>query len=515
MEKLMVRVTALILLLLVMVAAVVYNIRARHLPRKGVGDALVPMNNGSLAVTVSTARRRTIRQRVSLTGILRADRQVSISAKVPGRILAVLVREGERVRAGQPLVKLDIGDAQAQIASARAAVWAAEAQVRKAIEGKRARMAELDARMAEAEAGLRVAQAKLKQAEMGVALTESSTRSDAERAEAGVRQAEAGVRQAEAGLTQAMETLRRVKFLYLRGGVAKADLEGAQAQADIARSQRDAALAALRQAQAAARPAVETIPLRKQVNEADVEAARAGVLQAEEGLRNARRARESVLRIADRDIEAAKAQLSQAREGVKQALAQVGSSVLTSPFDGEIADVTAQAGEYAQPGMALMRVLSPASVYMEATAPARLARSLRPGRPVRVRIDTLPDRILTGVLTRIPASVNSDSRTLSVRIQLYAQGLPLTPGAMAKAEVDLLEAPHALAIPADALRNEGSVSFVYIVENGKALRRNVTLGGTEGEYVQILAGLKEGDLVILSGPLSLQSGTSVKIIGQD
>lgn len=513
----MIRAVAIVVLIAVLAAAIVYNIRARSLPAglSSTGNGQTAANNEAVPVTMSTVRRRAIRQSVTLTGVLRADRRVAISAKVPGRIQAVLVRDGERVRAGQPLVKLDIGDAQAQIAGARAAVAAAEAQMRKAIEGKRARQAELDAQVAEAEGGLRVARTKLKQAEMGVKLTGSSAVSDAERAEAGVRQAEAGLRQAEAGLAQAMDALRRAKFLYSRGGVARADLDGAQAQADIARSQRDAALAALEQARAAARPAAETVPLRKQVSEADVEAARAGVQQAEEGLRNARRARASALRIAERDIEAARAQREQAQAGVKQAQAQVGSSVLTSPFDGEVAEVTAQAGEYAQPGAPLMRVLSPASVYLEAVAPARLARSLRPGQPVRVHVDSLPGRIIEGKVARVPNTVNPDTRTLPLRIRLYPEGLPLTPGAMAKAVVDLVEDLNALTIPVDALRNEGSVLFVYVVADGKAVRRNVTLGATEGEYVQVLSGLKEGDTVILAGPLSLQSGTLVKIIGRD
>lgn len=513
----MIRAVAIVVLIAVLVAAIVYNIRARSLPPGpfSAQNGQTAVNDVAVPVTVSTARRRAIRQSVTLTGVLQADRHVVISTKVPGRIQAVFVHDGDRVRTGQPLVQLDIGDAQAQIAGAKAAVAAAEAQLRKAIEGKRARQAELDAKVAEAESGLRVARTKLKQAEMGVKLTDSSAISDAERAEAGVRQAEAGLRQAEVGLAQAMDALRRMNFLYSRGGVARADLDGAQAQADIARSQRDAALAALEQARAAARPAAETIPFRKQVSEADVEAARAGVRQAEEGLQNARRARASALRIADKDIEAARAQLEQAHAGLKQAQAQVGSSVLTSPFDGEVAEVAVQAGEYAQPGVPLMKVLSLTSIYLEAVAPARLARSLQPGQPARIHVDSLPDRIIEGEVARVPASIHPDMRTVSLRIRLYPEGLPLIPGAMAKAVVDITQDPNALTIPVDALRNEGSVLFVYVVADGKALRRNVTLGATEGEYVQVLTGLKEDDTVIQSGPLSLQSGTSVKIVGRD
>jgi HlyD family secretion protein len=505
------RLLALLILLGILTAAILYNLRARSAP-----PALPAEQNGSgaIPVTAGVAERRAIRQTLALVGVLRADRQAAISAKVPGRILAVLVRDGDRVRRGQPLVRMDIGDAQAQVAGAQAGIRAAQAQYRKAIDGKRAREVEQDALIAQARGGLAVAQAKLKQAELGVTLTRSAADSDSERAAAAVRQAEAGLKQAEAGLTQAEETLRRMKFLYAHGGIARVDLEGAQAQADIAQAARDAALAGLEQARAAAKPAAETIPLRAQVSQADVDSARAGVRQAEEGLRSAYRAKAEALRIADRDIEAASAQVEQARSGGRQAAAQVGDGTLTSPLDGVVTDLTIQSGEMAQPGSPLMSVVAPGSVFLEASAPARYADLLRPGQIARVTVDTLPGEPMNGMVKEVLPVSGSDNRSVPVRIRLEPDGARLMPGAMAKADLELSGSENALVVPVDALRNEGNVTFVYIIVDNKAQRHNLTLGATEGSYVQVLSGLKPGDPVILSGSTSLQSGAPVQVVGR-
>lgn len=506
------RLLAIVTLLAILVAGVVYNLRARNAPALG---AAAPAGAGNpddpLTVTVATARRRLLRQELTLIGVLRADRQAAISARVPGRILAVLVREGDRVRAGQPLVRMDIGDAQAQVAGAAAGVAAAEAQYRKAIDGKRARRIEMDASIAEAEAGLRTALARQRQAELALQLTDRSAVSDKERAEAAVRQAEAGLRQAETGLNQANETLKRLKLLYSRGGIARADLEGAQAQADIAQAQYDSAVAGLEQARAAARPAAETVSLRAQVSEADAAAARAGVRQAEAGLRSARRAKAEALRIADRDIEAARAQVAQARAGTRQAVAQVGNGTLTSPFEGVVTNLAARAGEFAQPGMTLMQVVGTESVYLEASAPVRYAASLRPGLPARVTSDAL-NRPVQGVVAEVVPVAGADNRSLPVRIRLQVVGLRLTPGATAEAVVALAGRQQAVAVPADALRSEHGTAFVYVIADGRAQRRAVTVGATQGEHAQIRSGLAEGEKVIVTGPAALADGAPVRVV---
>ncbi len=504
------RIAAAATLLGILIAAAVYNLRARNVPlpeRTGAGA-----QSEAIPVTVVTAQRSSMRETLTLIGILRPERQAAITPMVPGRIEAVLVRAGDRVHKGQPLVRMDVGDWQAQIRGAEAGVAAADAQYRKAIDGRRAREVELDAAISQATAGLATALARRRQAELSVPLTRSAAGSDADRAEAGFKQAEAGVRQAEIGLKLANETLERLKKLYERGGIARVDLEAAQAQADIARAQYDSALAGLEQARAGLAPARESRPMREKVSQADLEAAEAGVRQAEEGVRSARRARAEALKIADRDVEAARAQVEMARAGLAQARAQIGGSLLTAPFDALVTEVSGRAGEYAQPGMPILNLSAMRAGYLEAAAPARYAALLRVGQPARITLDTQPNRPLRGAVQRILPLASSDSRTFPVQIALAGQTDTLNPGVMGRVEIELTGDPNAIRVPVSALRSEGSRAYVLVVENGRAARRDLTLGATEGEAAQAIAGLSEGETVILSAPSSLQSGMAVKPI---
>lgn len=512
------RAAVVIALLVLLGGAIAYFVGAQHSasPQKPAGgeNVVAAAPPTAAPVTVAEVRRRESRDLVTLTGTLQADQQATITARFPSRISDVLVRDGDAVRRGQALVRLDVRDAQAQVAGAQAAIQAAEAQYRKAVEGKQARAVEMDAQVSQAEGGLRQALAKQRQAQLGVKVSETEAQSDADRAEGAVRQAEAGLRSAEAGLKQANDAVTRLQFLYDHGGIAKADLESAQSQAAIAKAQRDTAQAALDQAKAAAGPAVEAAPLRKQVSQADVLAAMAGVEQARQGLKNAQKARDSAMKIADQDIAAARAQVAQARAGKQQAAITAGGGALTSPFDGIATDVMARAGEMAQPGQPLMTVVATGSVHLEVAAPARLADRVKVGQSARVTLDTMPDRTFDGEVTDVLPVAGAEGRTLPVRVRFDTRGLRLTPGIGATADVELATVPNALTIPVDAVRSEGNVPFVYTVENGKAVRHNVSLGATTGNYVRVVAGLREGDQVILSGPATLQTGMPVQVVGR-
>jgi multidrug resistance efflux pump len=419
--------------------AVYYNLRERNASADNTRHPVTKENHATVnpADSPETVPGGQFEQNLSVSGTVKSDQLAAVSARMPARVVNVLVKNGDVVRSGQSLVQLDLSDTRYQVAGAQAGIDAAKAQLGKAIDGKRAHTVEMDSQISQAEGGLKTALAKQRQAELGNQLTESSTKSDTERANAAVRQAEAGVRQAETGNNQAADTLKRMQFLFSKGGIARVDLEGAQAQAEIARAQRDSAIAALDQAKAAAKPASDSAPLRRQVGEADLEAARAGVRQAQDGVKNAYRAKAETLRIADRDIEAANAQVEQARAGKGQASSQTGSSVLTAPLSGIVTDVAIRAGEMAQPGQPLLTVVSRDKIYFEAAAPARVSSRLRVGAGVRIWLDDRPERVLRGVVSEI-LPVSPDGRSVPLKIEFTDKLNPIIhPNIGGKADVAL------------------------------------------------------------------------------
>ncbi|MBM3496312.1 MAG: HlyD family efflux transporter periplasmic adaptor subunit [Armatimonadetes bacterium] len=242
--------------------------------------------------------------------------------------------------------------------------------------------------------------------------------------------------------------MRRLEVLHKHGGIADVDLSGARTKAAMARAGYDAASAAHDLAVAAAKPAAEAVIPRRQVSEADVGPARSGVKLASDGLRLARSARSEALAIADHDIEAARAQTAQAQAGLRQARAAIGDATLTSPIHGIVTKLTADAGEYAQPGMALMRIVSPASRrHVEVAVPVRLVGALAVGMRAQVHPgprtapsasleaagDGMPMRAVVSEISPVAAS---DGRSVTVRLRLLDGDAAARPGAMVGVTVD-------------------------------------------------------------------------------
>lgn len=504
-------------MVLVLTAAVVYNRRlettkqaARH---ARVASVVAVVDTCTPEIAPEGQRFRFL----SVAGTICGPEQIAISPKVPARILRILVSEGDSVRRGQELVLLDLGDLAAQVDAARAGVQAAEAMLRKARRGKDARTIEMEADIAQAEGNLAVARAKLRQAELGLPLVRQEARADANKASAGVKQAEAGLSQAEAGLRQAEDTVKRLEYLYAHGGVAAADLEDARTQVAIAKAGYETAKAALELARAGLAAAGGDTPERRGlVSEADVEAARAGVKLAEAALTIARKGRAEALRIADQDISAADAQLRQARAGYAQAVASVGNGRLTSPVDGVVTSLDAHAGEYAQPGFPIMRIVSRGNVHVEAQVPSASAAAVRPGQEADIAVRTDPPMILSARVSRVGAYTETGGRTVPVRLAITDRSRSprrLRPGMGARVDIRTDARPY-LLIPYSSVRYDGASPSVFVVENGKARSREVVLGRTAGSRVEVLRGVTPHDRIVVAPSLSLQDGDAVQESGQ-
>ncbi len=447
-------------------------------------------------------------RRVEVLGRVVPAAEAAISAKVPSRIVKVLIAEGDTVAVGQKLVTLDLGDLAAQVGGAEAGWAAARAVDRKARAGRDARATEMDAALSQTEAGLAVARAKLKQAELAVELGADAAGSDADRAEAGVLQAKAGVDQARVGLRVAAETAERLERLHKVGGIALAHLQGARAQADIAQSQLDLAEAALKAAQAAAAPARRAARLRGKVNEADLEAAHAGVRLAEQAVAYARKARGQALDVASADMAAAAAQSAQARAGVRQARASVGTDSIDSPITGVVTGLTAVAGEYAQPGMALMRIASPAARAVEAPVSLRTARRLRVGSTCRIVGAT--GGAVSAIVERVGPLVSRDGRTILVRVALTRPAPGLGPGQSARVVLSASPEPGAVQVPATAVQTDGPDAVVFVLDAASGRVRRRTVGVVDASAATAtVTGLTPTERIVAQPPQGLEDGDRV------
>lgn len=177
----------------------------------------------AIPVEVATAQTQELSEHIIAGGTVGALEEVTVTAKLTGRVAAVLVKEGQRVQAGQVLVRLEDAEILAQVRQAEANYVAAKARLQ---------------------------------------LLERGARPE-ERA-----QVDAAVAQAQASLDNAKQNLVRMQSLYDSGAVSKAELDAARLQYDVAQSQYESAVQQRRVVQTGARPE-ELAMARAQVEQAE------------------------------------------------------------------------------------------------------------------------------------------------------------------------------------------------------------------------------------------------------
>ncbi len=134
------------------------------------------------------------------------------------------------------------------------------------------------------------------------------------------------------------------------------------------------------------------------------------------------------------------------------------------------------------------------------------------GMPAEVTVDIYPGRTFTGEISRIDPVINDYSRTFAVEIKVDNPTKVLRPGMFARVKITVGE-EEVLVVPRSALiRQMGSNAYYcFIVENGRASRREVKLGDFFDELVEIKEGLQDGDQIVVKGQYRLKDGVPVKL----
>lgn len=356
----------------------------------------------------------------TLVGSIVAAAQATLSSRMPVRIVAVLVREGDTVRRGQALIQLDDSDLRTQEAAAQAQVKAAQAQVTKAEAGRAAQATKADADIAAARSGLDQAQQKRSQAVLALDAARTETQAD-------LKAAQEGVQKAELALTRAQKTVRDLEALEKVGGVSRNDMEAARNLVAVAQFDLDTAREQVKRIE----EGPDGVPYRVALAQKDVDTADAGVRQAQEGLKTALEGKKQTLALADQDIRAARAGVAQARAGLVGASKAVAAMRLVSPLSGIATGLAAHAGETAQPGSPLVTVVSLTGVYAEALVLARQLPHLHLGQKSIVSVDTQPGKSFAATISAISHVAEPDGRTFRVKFR-FTPATTLRPGQTAR-----------------------------------------------------------------------------------
>ena len=327
---------------------------------------------------------------------------------------------------------------------------------------------ELRAQVAQAEAALQVMRAKWAQMEVG-------TRSEE------IAQAEDMVAKAQAKLKDAENNLERMKLLFGQGTIAKTALESAELAYTVAK--------------------------------ADLNSAQEQLDMLMEGATlEDRQALQAQVRQAEATLDLARIRLSYAR--------------ITSPIDGTISQRFFDPGNLAVPTQPLVTIVQMEVVKVIVYFPENQVRFMVPGTKAELTVAAHPDQVFHGTIDKVSPTLDPATRMFSAEIKVLNEEHRLRPGMFTTVVLSVDPHPNALLVPKEAIlyteeyeENPDSshwevcqTNYLFVVEDGSAHRRKVSLGHPSDRVVEVCQGVEEGEFVVVRGLHQLNDGDRVTVV---
>jgi HlyD family secretion protein len=415
-------------------------------------------------VKVVTPRQGSIRPSVDFTGTVIPITDVDIVSKMPGRVAAVSVKEGDTVTQGQLLIQIEDDDYVAG--------------------------------MRQTEANLEATRVQLSKAKTGYVLQGAQVEVGIDQSVQGTMQATYSSETARLAMENAQLDRDRMRRLFARGAVSKQQLEAYELKYDTARKNYETSQSAIRNAQ-------ESLNMAR-ANRATIDLKRDDIAATEA------------------QIQALQAALDLARLNVRNCriTAPINGTITFKNVDkGEI--VTAM-----PTGQPLLRIVDNSIVNLEGDVGEEKIGKITRGAQAEIRVDAFPDKIFTGTLDTIIAAADLKTRGFRVKIAIPNRTGELKSGMFGRGSI--LQAPvTGLSIPRSCLiiteegagpeeaektkKPSGKLYFVFIKDRDKARKVPVAVGAMDEREAIITKGLTAGNEVVTLGQAILQDNDPIMI----
>lgn len=250
--------------------------------------------------------------------------------------------------------------------------------------------------------------------------------------------------------------------------------------------------------------------------------------QALDRVRNARDTAIATLKAAEDEARAAQAAVDQANATLARAQAQrsVASADLQdrriiAPIDGIVGDISLKVGDYVKSGDLITNIIQNGAFDLNLSIPSERGPELEVGLPVEL-LDAQNEPLIQGRINFVAPDVNAAQQSILAKARFPNNG-SLRDGQFVRVRVIWDSAPGVL-VPTTAVTRIAGQPFVFVAETGQASaggepqqvarQRPVQLGAIQGNYYQVLAGIRPGEPLIVSGILNLQDGVPIITTGQ-
>lgn len=222
--------------------------------------------------------------------------------------------------------------------------------------------------------------------------------------------------------------------------------------------------------------------------------------------------------VSQRDVENAELNLRIAEANAAGATKRLEEATVRAPVTGVIARRLFDAGDRVKDGDQMFQLVNTDALEFEATVPAQYVGDVRIGAPVALVVTGMEGLAVNGRVSRVNAAADPATRQVKVYVSVPNPGHRMVGGLFASGRVVLDESRAAVAIPQPGLKtDDSSKTYVYIVEQGRVARRDVTAGVVDEArgMVQIVTGLNGGEQVIVGPIEGVRVGDQIQLVGKE
>jgi RND family efflux transporter MFP subunit len=207
----------------------------------------------------------------------------------------------------------------------------------------------------------------------------------------------------------------------------------------------------------------------------------------------------------------AEAEVDRAKEALAIARERYSKTRILAPMAGFISEKKISQGEFVRNGTPLYVLVQIDPLKLLFTVSEKDIGKLKVGQDVQFLVDSYPGREFKGRVSIIYPTMDDRTRTLQVEARAANPERLLKPGLFAKVILYTAEARDTVVVPVTSILYEGKNMKVYVVDGDRARLRNVKLGSKYDDLMEVVEGIKGGEILVVAGQQNLAEGAKVNV----
>ncbi|MDR0633166.1 MAG: efflux RND transporter periplasmic adaptor subunit [Holosporales bacterium] len=217
----------------------------------------------------------------------------------------------------------------------------------------------------------------------------------------------------------------------------------------------------------------------------------------------------------EKEMDKAAAEFNMATSEVEAAEAQLQKTEIRAPFDGTIGLIDVGVGAYVQPNQDLVTLVDQNSIKVKFGVSGKYVNDVGVGQTVELRVESCKNRVFNGIVEAVDSHVDSSTNNISLRAAVSNEDGTLKAGLFADVMLVIGEQGEVITVDEAAVERMGEQEFVWVVDRKQARRIGILTGARYRGRIEVVAGLKPGQMVVTAGQLRLFEGAWVRSISAE